>query len=142
MNEHAEHKLAEAISSLTAELREWGIERTNNHLIHQWILQAESNIMSKISEFATVQKAFNDRQGAAIDTLVTATQGLTDDVKGLNDKITELQNSQGTVTPADQALIDDLQIQGSALAARLEGVSASLAALDALTPPVVPPPTP
>lgn len=83
-----------------------------------------TEIMSKFSDFAAAQKAFNDRQGASID-------GIVADVKALNDKITELQKSQGEVSPEDQALLDQLQQQGEALAARLESV-------DAQTPPVVP----
>lgn len=82
-------------------------------------------LMSAISDFAAKQKAFNDRQSAAID-------GVVADVKALNDKITELQNSPGQVTPEDQALLDELQTQGEALASRME-------ALDSQTPPVVPP---
>lgn len=85
--------------------------------------QGES-IMTAISDFAAKQTAFNNRVGASID-------GIVADVKSLNDKITELQNSAGTVTPEDQALIDDLQAKGEALAARAE-------ALDAQTPPVPP----
>lgn len=83
------------------------------------------NIMSAISDFAAKQKAFNDRTGAAID-------GIVADIKTLNDKITELQNSAGTVTPEDQALIDDLQAKGETLASKAE-------ALDAQTPPPPPP---
>lgn len=81
--------------------------------------------MSKISDFATAQNAFNDR----VDTAITGLQG---DVQALNDKITELQNSPGTVTPEDQALLDALQARGETIAAKLE-------ALDALTPPTPPP---
>lgn len=83
------------------------------------------HIMSAISDFAAKQKAFNDRTGAAID-------GIVADIKTLNDKITELQNSAGTVTPEDQALIDDLQAKGEALASKAE-------ALDAQNPPPPPP---
>jgi hypothetical protein len=80
---------------------------------------------TKIAEFAAAQKAFNDRQDAAVT-------GLQGDVQSLNDKITELQNSAGAITPEDQALLDDLQTRGEAITAKLE-------ALDALTPPVPPP---
>lgn len=81
--------------------------------------------MSVISDFAAKQKAFNDRTGAAID-------GIVADIGVLNDKITELQNSAGQVTPEDQALIDDLQAKGEALASRAE-------ALDNERPPTPPP---
>lgn len=96
-------------------------------------------IMSAISTFAANQKVFNDRQAAAIDAAVTSITGLTGDVAELNRKIEELQNSQGGVTPEDQVLIDDLQTQGEALAAKAEALAAALALLDAQNPPVVPP---
>lgn len=81
-------------------------------------------IMSAISDFAAKQTAHND----AIDAAVS---GLQDDIKALNDKIAELQTSTGTITPEDQALLDGLEARGAAIADKL-------AALDALTPPVVP----
>lgn len=98
-------------------------------------------IMSAISDFAAKQKAFNERQAKAVDDAVASLAGLVGDVQTLNDKITELQNSQGGVTPEDQALIDDLQTQGEAVAAKGEALAAALASLDAQTPPAVPPVT-
>lgn len=100
----------------------FNIARETSLVKMQYILE---RIMGKITEFATAQKAFNAR-------LETAVTGITGDVKALNDKIAELQNSQGEVTPSDQALINELQMQGEALAARFT-------ALDELTPPTVPP---
>ena len=100
----------------------------------------EKRIMSKITDFATAQTAFNARIGTAIDGVAASVSGLTDDVAALNAKILELQNSAGQVTPEDQALIDELQVSGEALATRAEAASQALAALDALTPPEVPAP--
>jgi hypothetical protein len=80
--------------------------------------------MSAISDYAAKANAFNDR----IDSAVTGLQG---DVQALNDTITKLQNSAGTVTPEDQALLDQLQ-------ARAETIATKVEALDALTPPVPP----
>lgn len=94
--------------------------------------------MSAISDFATKQKEFNTRQAAAVDGAVASLQGLTDDVAALNKKIEELQNSSGGVTPEDQALIDDLQSQGEAVASKAEALAAALKALDEQTPPTVP----
>jgi len=82
-------------------------------------------IMSAISDFAAAQTVYNDREDAAI-------AGLTADVASLNAQILALQNSPGAITPADQALLDGLQARGQTIATKLE-------ALDALTPPVVPP---
>lgn len=81
-------------------------------------------IMSAISDFAAAVTGFFDQQDAA----VTALQG---DVKNLTDQIAALQNSNGAITPEDQALLDGIQ-------ARAKSVADKLNALDALTPPVVP----
>ena len=80
--------------------------------------------MSAISEFAEKQNAHNA-------TMDTAVEGLATDIQVLNDKITELQNTQGQITPEDQALLDSIELRGAAIAERLE-------ALNALTPPPVP----
>lgn len=92
--------------------------------ISEALAKLRREIMTAISDFAAKQNEFNTRIGSAID-------GIVGDIKSLNDKITELQNSSGAVTPEDQALIDDLQAQGQALADRAE-------ALDAQTPPAPP----
>jgi hypothetical protein len=70
------------------------------------------------------QTAVNDQQDTAVD-------GLTADVKFLNDTIATLQNSPGTLTPADQASLDALQARGKTIADKLS-------ALDALTNPTPP----
>jgi chromosome segregation ATPase len=88
------------------------------------VLQTQQIIMSAISDFAAKQNAFNDR----ID---TAIEGLTADVKSLNDLIEKLQNTQGAITAEDQALLNQIETRSDAVAAKLE-------ALDALNPP--PPP--
>lgn len=93
-------------------------------ILHHRLVLLEHTIMSAISDFAVKQAAFNDRMDVAV-------AGLVGDVTSLNAKIDELQNSPGTITPEDQALLDALQVRGEAISAKLE-------ALDALTPPVVP----
>ena len=93
-------------------------------LLRNEINDLKESIMSAISDFATAQNAFQDR----MDTAVSGLQG---DVKNLTDQIAALQNSTGTITPADQALLDGIQ-------ARAKSVADKLDALDQLTPPVVP----
>lgn len=95
-------------------------------------------LMSAISDFAAKQKEFNQRQATAIDGAVESLKGLTDDVAALNKKIEELQNSPGTITPEDQALLDDLQTQGDAAAQKAESLANALKALDEQTPPTPP----
>lgn len=134
MSSKSEHAaLAEAVQHLTCKLHEILVLRTSEF---DWLKShsglatkhdlkdTECKIMSAISDFATKQNAFNDRVDAAVT-------GLTDDVKVLNDKITELQNNPGPITPEDQALLDAIEARSAAIAAKLE-------ALDALTPPVPP----
>lgn len=84
--------------------------------------------MSSISEYYDKQIAFEERQN-------TAVSELTADVVALNAKIEELQNTPGRITPADQALLNQLQTMSEALTTKLE-------ALDALTPPTAPANTP
>lgn len=59
--------------------------------------------------------------------------GLVADIDNLNQQIAALQNSSGTLTPEDQASLNDLEAAGQALADRIKTV-------DEMTPPT--PPTP
>lgn len=81
--------------------------------------------MSTISDFAARVDAYND-------TIDNAIEGLKGDIKFLTDTVTTLQNSVGTVTAEDQALIDKLE-------ARIKTISDKVVALDAQTPPATPP---
>lgn len=101
--------------------------------------ELEVRIMSVISDFVAKQAAFNSRQGAAVDSIVSSVAGISADIDLLNEKITELQNSPGGITPEDQALLDQLQAQGEEVATKVEAASTALANLDALTPPKPPP---
>lgn len=96
-----------------------------NSADHAEILCKLEKIMSAISDFAAKVQAHQDAEDTAI-------AGLTGDVQNLNAQIAALQASQGTITPADQALLDGIEARG-------QTISDKLAALDALTPPVAPP---
>lgn len=80
--------------------------------------------MSKVSEFADAQEAFN----AAIQASV---EGLTGDIAALNNIIAALPQP-AEISVEDQARLDALKAVGQVIADKL-------AALDALTPPVAPP---
>ena len=84
----------------------------------------EGKIMSKISEFAVRQNAFNDR----MDVAVTDLQG---DVKTLNDTIVALQATSGSISTEDQSLLDQIEVRASGIADKLD-------ALDTLTSPSSP----
>ncbi len=99
------------------------IERAMTGLVRAQQLNTEL-IMSKISDFADAMNVFIDREDRAV-------AALQDDVKTLNDKITELQNSAGAITPEDQALLDAITVKAGAIADKLD-------ALDDLTPPAPP----
>lgn len=81
--------------------------------------------MSAISDYSAKQTAFNAE-------LKSDLSALSDKMDALNALITTLQNSAGTVTPEDQATIDQLQAAGQDLVTQAD-------ALAGKTPPVVPP---
>lgn len=80
--------------------------------------------MSAISEFSERQQKHNQRIAAGLDAIVA-------DVRGLQALIEKLQGTPGAITPADQALLDQIDAGMDALATRVEGV-------DELTPPAPP----
>ena len=92
-----------------------------------------------LKAFIAQQSTFNSAVSAGIDAAVVSLEGLTGDVSNLNSQIAALQNSSGAVTTEDQATIDAAQAAGTALQAKLDAFTTSLEALNALTPPVVPP---
>lgn len=131
MDDRSAERLMEAILLLTRALEckndsDWR-KSLSELATKQDLEKVKEQIMSAISDFATKQNVFNDRQDAAITDL----QG---DVQFLNNTIAKLQSSPGTITPEDQALLDALEARASATADKLD-------ALDALTPPA-PPATP
>lgn len=73
-------------------------------------------------------QAFQARVNTHLDEIGAAVDGIVLDVAELKRIITELQNSPGTVTPADQASLD-------ALETRITGLSAKVKELDATTAP-------
>jgi peptidoglycan hydrolase CwlO-like protein len=124
---------------------ERGEDRRTLHRIENKIDDLHNQIgklMSKISDFADNQEANNKLVNDGLEAAVTSISDIGKDIQSLNDKITELQNSVGGVTPEDQARIDSLQSQGSALASKTEAVRAALQALDDLTPGPTPTPEP
>ena len=142
-----EEKLLSVFASLTGEVHELhtaisaSLEWSKSHhglATRSDLEQMESRIMSKIADFLASQKAFNTRQAAAVDAVVTSITGVSEDVAGLKALIEKLQNSPGEFTPEDQATADELQAAADALTVKLETASTALQALDEGTPPAVP----
>lgn len=113
-----------------------GVHDINHSLTR--LVHIGEHIMTAISTFIEQQNAFNAANSAAIESLTTNVKGITNDIGELNARIKELQESQGTITPEDQALLDAAILSGQQVQAKLAAVSAALAALDDLTPPVPP----
>lgn len=65
---------------------------------------------------------------AAFAKINLAVSGLSTDIKTLNDKITELQNSGGTLTEEDQATLNDIAATAGAIADKAEALDAITAA--------------
>lgn len=136
--DHLLQRILASVIRIDEHLHELLQQKTEPRATRADLKKVEVKIMSAISEFAAKQRAFNDRQGVAIDAAVASVAGLSGDIQALNDKITELQDSVGTVSPEDQGLIDELETQGEAVASKVEAVANALSALDAQTPPSVP----
>jgi len=81
---------------------------------------------------AKVNEAFT-AIGQTVDSIVTSVSGVAGDVERLKATIKALQDSAGTVTPEDQALLDKSEAAVNALAARMNGLKEALASLDAAT---------
>ena len=77
--------------------------------------------MSVISDAMAKVEAHYAQIGSDVDAIAAA-------ITVLNGNITALQNSAGTVTPADQALIDSTEAQGAAVQAKVDALATSLAA--------------
>ena len=80
-------------------------------------------------------QAYSDAVNAQFDIIEPAVDGIVDDVQFLKDTIAALQNSPGSITPDDQALLDKAQ-------ARVNLLSTKIVNLDNATSRPVPPPAP
>ena len=89
--------------------------------------------MSAIQDYETKVDAAFTAIGETVDSIVTSVSGVAGDVDRLKATIKALQDSAGTVTPEDQALLDKSEAAVNSLAGRMAGVKEALASLDAAT---------
>ena len=71
--------------------------------------------MSAIKEFSEKVTTAFDEIGASVD-------GVAADVTALKAKIDELQNSPGSITPEDQALLDQIQAKATDVANKVKSL--------------------
>jgi hypothetical protein len=95
--------------------------------------QLEKNIMSAISDFSAIVTTAFQQMGQGIQSISGSVAGLTEDINGLKALIEQLQNNPGSITPEDQALLDQAQVAANTLAADLNIIKDALALLDAQT---------
>lgn len=72
--------------------------------------------MSEVTDRTAKIQADLDATSADLDTLAAG-------VKALDDIIIAFQNSPGTLSPADQAALDDIVTRSAALRAKAESIS-------------------
>jgi septal ring factor EnvC (AmiA/AmiB activator) len=94
--------------------------------------------MATYKEYLEQQKQFAEQDDANVARIIKSVEGVTGDIATLNATIKRLQESQGQVTPEDQALIDQIQAQGNALRQKQASLASALEALDESTPPTPP----
>lgn len=110
------------------------MDRKLDHLITS-LKNKYTVLRERLNIMAGEIKKFADEVNARFDEIGTAVDGVSDDVAYLKEKIDELQNNPGPISPEDQAILDELQ-------ARVTGTTEKLKALDAATErPPTPPPT-
>jgi hypothetical protein len=128
--EHDFSSVAGAIDRLHQEINagfEW-FKSNSNFATKTDLMKLKEEIMATVTEALA---AFNAQMTTYNDATDAAIGGLQGDVANLNAQIATLQASPGAITPADQATLDAIQ-------ARAKVITDKLAALDQMTPPVVP----
>ncbi len=81
-------------------------------------------VTESLKAFGDAMKAYQTKDQQDVDAITAL-------IAALNAKIKELQDSAGTLTPEDQALLDSIQADGLTLEGKLD-------ALAATTPPSIP----
>lgn len=117
-NEEREELLARfvcAIESLVSRSRE---DLVSGLATKHDLCKMEERIMATIQEFA-------DRVNTAFDEIGTAVDGVVTDIQWLKDKITELQNTPGPISPEDQARLDALEARAAAAVTKVKALDAS-----------------
>ena len=129
MDDHHANRLTDAIDRLTNSLN---FTMTLSHIEKriEVIIQQQISIMSAITDYTTAVNA-------KFDTIETSISKLSDEVTAIEKALTDIQNSLGTLSPADQKSLDDSLARVGSLSDKLDAVIALAA-----NPPPAPTPTP
>jgi hypothetical protein len=84
-------------------------------------LKPRRNTMA-LTNSAAIQ-AFATAETATLNSLVTALNNIATGIAALDALITQLQNSAGTINPADQATLDAIQAQSQALVTQVKAIN-------------------
>lgn len=146
-NDDTNRALVRMIDALTETIRDLHLHRRLDIII-----QGQQTLMANFDQLASAVNAFMSTQSAQVDILVAnsttasaALTGIAGDLDHLDELIQQLID-QGSLTPAQQALADEMIASLGAASTRLDAattastaVATNAAALDAMRPPVVPP---
>lgn len=92
-----------------------------------------------VKEYVAAANLVFDAVDAAQTTAETAANGIADDVAFLKETITALQNSAGTLTPEDEALVNALDARINGMSTRTTALSGALSDIDSATSRPTPP---
>lgn len=107
----------------------------------QDLIELKQSIMSAISDYvANVTSQFGEL-GASVDQIVTSISGIAGDVQRIKDKLTQIENNPGQISPEDQALLTSSISDITALNTKVKAAAEVAKALDEATeePPAPPP---
>jgi methyl-accepting chemotaxis protein len=85
------------------------------------------NLFRSIGDVMEAIQSFSARVKASFTAIGTSVDGIVSDVTELKRKIEELQASPGTLTPEDQAALDEIESMVGATASKLADLDAATA---------------
>jgi hypothetical protein len=106
--------MADQLSQFITVMEEWRRSHSD-HATKQDLDTVVHKLMSAITDWATQEQANLDGISTQLDAIVAG-------VKALDDKITALQNTPGTLSPSNQAALDAIQAASKALVTKAQAI--------------------
>jgi len=104
--------------------------------------ELERNIMSKVSEYTDAVNAKFDEIDSQLEGIGTGITGVADDIVFVKQQLEAIQNSPGTLSPADQAALDASLVRVAGVVTKTSALKTGIAAVDAATARPTPPDEP